>query len=369
MKVAAVTLDTINAMYRVRLPLLAMQTLGHGTSEERGQSITRPDILMRSDVVLFYRHWDAHARKTARQLSEAGIGVIFDNDDDVAAIPRDVAGYRKSGGVRGHAIMNEIRGMVREAHLMTTTTDALAERFRGLSETEVRPIDNYVPPDWMVAPRSLPGTEVVVGWVAGNEHQLDFQRLGLSEVLMRLLDDHPEVRIKSLGLGLGLRSPRYERIRSVPFDQLTATSSAFDIGIAPLVDIPFNLCRSTVKVKEYASAGIPWIASDVGPYRGLGAQQGGLVVSNDRWYEAISRLVRDATERRKLAQRGQTWVGEETIEVHAMRWHDAFADAIERASGRRPEDPPNGRRPPHAVATGGGVMARIPSLRLRGRRA
>jgi glycosyltransferase involved in cell wall biosynthesis len=363
--VAAVTLDTINAMYRVRLPLLAMQALGHGTYEERGRSIQRPDILMRSDVVLFYRHWDASARAMARRLSDAGIGVVFDNDDDVAAIPRDVAGYRRSGGVRGHAIMNEIRGMVREAHLMTTTTETLADRFRGLSETEVRPIDNYVPPDWFVAPRALPEAEVVVGWVAGNEHQLDFQRLGLGDVFMRLLDDHPNLRIKSVGLGLGLRSPRYERVRAVPFDQLTKTGARFDIGIAPLADIPFNHCRSSVKVKEYACAGIPWVASDVGPYRALGPDQGGVVVSNDDWYSAIARLAQDAGQRRRLARQGQSWARAETIEVHAMRWHDAFADAIERAGRPRPADPPNGVRPPSSQGGNG----RLRSLRILSRRS
>ena len=39
-----------------------------------------------------------------------------------------------------------------------------------------------------------------------------------------------------------------------------------DIALAPLVDNPFNRCKSAVKVYEAWASGIPIITSPVGPY-------------------------------------------------------------------------------------------------------
>ena len=65
-----------------------------------------------------------------------------------------------------------------------------------------------------------------------------------------------------------------------------------------------------MKLKEYAAAGVPWLASPIGPYAGLGEQQGGRLVADDRWYEELVRLIEKPRERRKLAKRGAKWVAE-----------------------------------------------------------
>jgi hypothetical protein len=42
---------------------------------------------------------------------------------------------------------------------------------------------------------------------------------------------------------------------------------AFDIGIAPLTDIPFNHAKSWIKPLEYVAAGIPFVASKSPEYK------------------------------------------------------------------------------------------------------
>lgn len=51
-------------------------------------------------------------------------------------------------------------------------------------------------------------------------------------------------------------------------------SFEFDVGIAPLNDIPFNHAKSWIKAIEYTAAGIPVIMSDVAEYRRLHDQYG-----------------------------------------------------------------------------------------------
>src|SRR5262249_2899278 len=121
---------------------------------------------------------------------------------------------------------------------------------------------------------------------------------------------------------------RYEHIPLVGFLKLAEVLSSADIGIAPLVDIPWNRGRSNVKLKEYASGGLPWLASPVGPYLGMGEQQGGRLVPDDGWHEAIERLIANGRERRKLAKRAAKWVKGEGIEQHAHRWEQTLNDAI-----------------------------------------
>jgi hypothetical protein len=52
-----------------------------------------------------------------------------------------------------------------------------------------------------------------------------------------------------------------------------------------------------VRVKEYAAAGVRWLASPIGPYAGLGEKQGGRLVPDGRWFEELDRLIRDERAR------------------------------------------------------------------------
>jgi glycosyltransferase involved in cell wall biosynthesis len=183
--------------------------------------------------------------------------------------------------------------------------------------------------------RSHQGT--TIGWIAGGEHIIDIKSLPIVEVLQRLLDERPEVHVTSVGLRLPLRNERYEHISRVSLAELSQQASEFDIAIAPLADNDFNRSRSNIKLKEYAAGGTPWLASPIGPYAQMGEQQGGRLVPDDGWYEALSRLIDKPRERRKLAKRAARWAKSDAISKHLTKWEEAFARAIElrarRASG------------------------------------
>jgi glycosyltransferase involved in cell wall biosynthesis len=138
------------------------------------------------------------------------------------------------------------------------------------------------------------------------------------------------VHVASVGIDLGIAHERCRQLGYVPFRELPALVSGFDVGIAPLVDEPFNRARSNVKLKEYASLGIPWLASPIGPYVGMGEREGGRLVPADRWFEQLDRLLSSARDRRKLGKRGSKWARSQTVEQNAGRWVDVFDAAYER---------------------------------------
>jgi glycosyltransferase involved in cell wall biosynthesis len=96
------------------------------------------------------------------------------------------------------------------------------------------------------------------------------------------------------------------------------------IAIAPLANLPFNMTRSDIKLKEYAASGVPWLASPVGPYIGLGEREGGVLVPDDGWFDALDRLVCHQRDRRRLARRARSWAKDQMIEMAADRWERVF---------------------------------------------
>jgi glycosyltransferase involved in cell wall biosynthesis len=314
-----------NAHYRAIDPMMAMARRGHHVVWPEGaEGIPDPRRLAGCDVVHVYRRADDATRRVLAQLAERGTAITYDNDDDLTAVPKESPSYKKFGGFTGQRLWAMSVKLARKAGAFTTTNEVLAEKYRRAGVERVDVIGNYLDPD---VPRTRrPHDGVVVGWVAGVDHRADVVRIDIVDALRRLLAKHPDVRVECIGVDLRLRE-RYRHDRIVPFRQLPDRIGGFDVGIAPLADIPANRVRSDIKLKEYAASGVPWLASPRGAYGGLGDEQGGRLVADDGWFEALDRLVSDAQARNRLGERAKSWARLETIDAVADRWERVFARA------------------------------------------
>ena len=75
----------------------------------------------------------------------------------------------------------------------------------------------------------------------------------------------------------------------------------FDIGLAPLAETQFNHYKSGIKVIEYSSRGIPWIASKVSSYTDICDEwniEGRLCMNKNDWLENLEQLTNEK-ERKK----------------------------------------------------------------------
>jgi glycosyltransferase involved in cell wall biosynthesis len=286
------------------------------------------------DVLHIHRYCEERVWRMARDAKAHGAAVVWDDDDNLATMPKGVAHQRHWGGFAGQRRLTDMRRLFRVVDLVTTPSQHLAEQLARDGAPAVRVLPNFVPASCL-NPDRVPHPGVTIGWAAGLEHAADVERMPILPALQRLLDERDDVNVVSVGLRLGLSSPRYFHIRYIPLAALTRQIAEYDIGIAPLADIEFNRARSDVKLKEYAAAGVPWLASPIGPYAGLGEKQGGRLVPDDRWYEEIVRLVDKPRERRKLSRRATKWVAGQTLSGHVHLWEEALATAVERAQASR----------------------------------
>jgi glycosyltransferase involved in cell wall biosynthesis len=319
-----------NSRYRCVIPLRALAARGHEIVWPAPDGAV--DALRSCDLVHMHRQRGPAIDSLVGSLHHAGVAISYDNDDDLAAIPRDSPSYRRLGGLRGHRDFAATARVARRADLVTTPSRALAERYRESGVRHVEVIENYLPPEFAGQERRR-HEGLVIGWIAGLEHAVDASRLGLGEILLRLLDDYRKLRVAVIGHDLRLAHDRYFHLERTDFASLLHTAAAFDIGIAPLADTPFNASRSNIKLKEYAALGIPWLASRVGPYAELGPDQGGELVDEGEWEQALRRLIEHPLLRTRLAKRARTWASTQTIDSAVGQWERAFEGAVDRARG------------------------------------
>ena len=360
--VAMGTDGTGGAAYRAMLPMQALAERGHRAEYIEWDHRDPPpfDRLRQADVVLLWRHFRAPARRLATALREAGVAVMFDNDDDLTRIPKGSPAYSEMKAAR-EQVAKELGAMLRLSDLVSTTCGELAGRLRRLGAPEVRVVENYVEAGFL-RERRVGGESVTIGWVAGAEHRGDLRELRLRRTLEQLLEAQPHVSLVSVGVDLGVRSNRYTHRPFVPFPELPEAIAQFDLAIAPIADVSFNRVRSNIKVKEYAAGGVPWLASPIGPYKGLGEQQGGRLVVDYGWAEALTDLVTDHEARAGLAERAQAWGRTQTVNANAAEWEAVFAEAAERA-GRVATGVSRSRS--GSPAAGGGVVAGAGGARAR----
>jgi glycosyltransferase involved in cell wall biosynthesis len=312
-----------------------MTTLAHRHGHELLRCFTddaRPAAvrLDGADVLMIHRYVDDRVQRLVQEAKAAGLAVVWDNDDDMGAMPRSSVSYKHFGGMAWERRLAQMKKVFRFTDLVTTPSRVLSQRMLDYGAPRSGVIENYIP-DRLLRVTRRPHEGLTVGWIAGLEHRVDADRLPIRDVLARLLDERPDLRVVTIGLGLGLRSDRYRHVELVPQTQLAEHAATFDVAIAPLADIDFNRSRSNIKLKEYAAGGAPWLASPIGPYAGMGEREGGRLVPDDGWYEAIGRLLDRPRERRKLGKRAAKWAAEQVITKNARRWEARFAEAIEHA--------------------------------------
>lgn len=321
----------MSSIYRSLVPMQALAHRGHSVHVEERDEIADPAALLQCDLVHVLQSCQPPVVRLVRRLQERGVAIVWDNDDERTLVIREATPVPGQDGMAAQRHYSSMRTMTRTANAVTTPSRALAEFHAGESGRDVRILPSRLPPTFVRPERVMPHQGIHIGWHAMPRHRPSFEALRMRETLDHLLARHAHLSITGIGLDLELRSRRYTHLEGVAYGGLPTHLVHCDIGIVPLADTAVNEARSNVKLKEYAATGVPWLASPIGPYAGMGEEQGGRLVDDGDWFAAIESLMNDADARRVLAQRGRRWAADETIEAHVDAWEEIFQGAVEQA--------------------------------------
>lgn len=104
-----------------------------------------------------------------------------------------------------------------------------------------------------------------------------------------------------------------------------------DIGICPLVDIPYNKCKSNIKWLEYGMSGIPAVVSDISTYTdSVRHGETGYVAKTPKdWVHYLSLLIDNNVLREAIANQAKVQILRDfNIKSKIEAWEDAYLRLI-----------------------------------------
>jgi glycosyltransferase involved in cell wall biosynthesis len=292
------------------------------------------------DVLVCQRHAVATVAEADRLIEHChrhGMRMVYDLDDDLLTVPDDHPEAERLCG-----LAPVVRRLVLAADRLWVATPALADRLEELRpDAEVVPnaLDDRL---WQPAPPPTDGlVRIVYMGTATHDGELAF----LTPVAAALRRRYgTRVRFEVVGVTSRALPAGFDR-RLPEGDAANASYPGFvewfgrqrwDIAVSPLIENPFNLCKSAIKPMEYAACGLPTVASRHPEYEAaFGGDHGVFLVENDEtaWIDALAKLIDDPGARERAGR-----LAREHCRVrHVLsRQRDLREAAVRRAVASRP---------------------------------
>jgi GT2 family glycosyltransferase/glycosyltransferase involved in cell wall biosynthesis len=292
------------------------------------------------DVLVCQRHAVATVAEADRLIEHChrhGMRMVYDLDDDLLTVPDDHPEAERLCG-----LAPVVRRLVLAADRLWVATPALADRLHELRpDAEVVPnaLDDRL---WQPAPPPTDGlVRIVYMGTATHDGELAF----LTPVAAALRRRYgTRVRFEVVGVTSRALPAGFDR-RLPEGDAANASYPGFvewfgrqrwDIAVSPLIENPFNLCKSAIKPMEYAACGLPTVASRHPEYEAaFGGDHGVFLVENDEtaWIDALAKLIDDPGARERAGR-----LAREHCRVrHVLsRQRDLREAAVRRAVASRP---------------------------------
>ena len=213
------------------------------------------------------------------------------------------------------------------ADMVQVSTAPLAELVWPFNKN-VEILPNCVPA-WVLDVQRPRRQECTVGWFGSASHGEDVQAIAVP--VRKVLYANPAVRLHIMGTDFrptfGISQTRYTGWLPDP-DYFRVID--FDIGLCPLADYRFNASKSGLKAMQYMALGIPVIATDAEPYRGVVTDgvNGFLVRSGAQWRDRLNTLIRDGSLREQMGASAKAAARAWTYEGNWQRWDEAYRKVL-----------------------------------------
>lgn len=262
------------------------------------------------------------------------IPIVYEIDDNIFDVSENSPSYQY--WFPGSPLFEVAELFLKNVDAITTTTPALAEVFRQYNDNVYVLPNSQDPDDWAGQATQPKSDQVVIGWAGGHSHYDDLK--AIAPAIKKILKKHNNVIFRVIGT-----LPDFlENVKGVEFRTDAVHASRwpsklaelnFDIGLAPVVNRPFNRGKSNIKWQEYSMLEIPTIASSIGTYDAIEHMRTGILTNNDpkEWLKAIDLLVTNPYLRKSLGQEAKRSVMDQfNITENIHLWDAAYREIIER---------------------------------------
>lgn len=310
--------ENVNATYFISfdIPLREMHSRGEVNFATVSQNLVSSKGIgcwelwnesFKPDLVVITRYGRPFGVEILDYFKSRNVPVIYHIDDNLLEIPASLgAEIQKRQGAQD--VIDARRYMLGGCDLIYASTSHLAAMLAGLFPQQ--PIFHGMYAPYMgdrVSVNRQSRPYQTVGYMGSKGHQEDLDLV--VPALERLMDERPELRFEVFGtIQMPVALQRFgDRVKSHKVNKAYAeflsvlAGLSWDVGLAPLVNEKFNLCKAPTKFIEYTAAGIPVIASNIPVYSKVLPAGGGVLV-NENWYEALA-LSLDSPDYREDAVR------------------------------------------------------------------
>ena len=327
-----------SARYRCFNPAQDLTLLGHVAEVCHIRDVS-PELVSRYDGVVFHRPYISRKLVRAlKRLRSRNIPALADFDDLIFSEAHiECSPLLVNDRASKRVVLKKARRYAQALRLfdvVTVATMPLKDEVRWVHPAaEVHVIHNGLSMEWVRHAEQLTVAlpeRREIGYLPGtssHDHDMDAIRCGV----LGFLSDN-------LAYGLTVVGPlafdpealidRFNHEKPVPYYSLPVYLKRFWVTLAPLVDNPFNRCKSAIKYLESAAFGVPVLASpipDMVRLKGTGiqlcesAQDFGFALgtmNDDGFYQEVA----DSGRRHVLTH--------ENSMVYTMQWLDVLEGVV-----------------------------------------
>jgi len=273
------------------------------------------EMCLCADVLVLHLVWEPDLLPVVAERKRRGLATVFEISDNFLALPPSITHELSFSNPIN---LSTTFQLIRLSDAIQGVSEILIERFsflhdrRAVFENQIMEIGS---------PPKAPQEDVVIGWGGSMGHTEDLE--WIAPVIQEICRENSCVRFAFMGnkrqytqvFGKVVNS-RYSYRNPGKLSEYFDFLEELDIGLAPLKDIPFNICRSDVKFIEYASRGVVPVLSDAGPYKkharhGVNAF---LFESPESLKAILDMLIRDRSLMQRIKENAYNYVRNERME-------------------------------------------------------
>jgi hypothetical protein len=312
--------------YRCTLPALTLANSDRYSATSYFGPEIKLEIVQNAQILVLQRQADPAFHEVVKMSHSFGNKVLFDLDDNLWCIPS----YNYAHKFYNRQILKAMSDLMSVCDGIVTSTKPLGD-FLSRWNKNIHVIRNRISFPTVPHPPKTNDT-IKIGWAGSPTHVGDFDSKCL-HALKEIKKKYNNVEF----VFMGYCPPELQAVSTMADicdvkDYVNVvTSYNWDIGIAPLLDNFFNVCKSNLKWMEYAACNMPTVASPVYPYKNsiVHGETGFFATKSTEWFQYLSLLVENEQERRRIANNALDIIRRdfsyENVSDYADEWDVACA--------------------------------------------